>query len=77
MFAILLVSCLLTCAIAVAILCHEKCQDQLPGALLLTAGASFPSCVQCSSPLPCTHCLVAILLLLLLRCLVRARPSSE
>lgn len=57
--------------------CHEKCQDQLPGALLLTAGSSFLSFVQCSFPLPCMNRLVAILLLLLLRCLLRARPSSE
>lgn len=46
-------------------------------ALVLPTGASIPSCVQCSSPLPCTQRLVAILLLLWLHRSPQAKPSSK
>lgn len=66
-FTILLVSSLLPCAHPVPILPAPRgvrisCQEHW--ALMLTTGASPPSCVQCSSPLPCTQRLLTILLLL-------------
>lgn len=64
-FAILSVSSLLPCAIAVPILPAPRCVRMIcqeHWALVLTTGASLPSWVRCSSPFLCMQCLVAVLL---------------